>query len=154
LVVMSATLEQASLEEYLAPCRTVEGRGRGFPIEIEYATQPSYLDNRPIWEQAAAAFAGSQGHTEGDVLIFMPGAFEISQTIEALRRLPEAAEFVLLPLHGELSARDQDAAVASYARRKAVVTTNVAETSITIEGINCVIDSGLARIPHYDSYRG
>jgi ATP-dependent helicase HrpB len=88
------------------------------------------------------------------VLVFMPGGFEISQTIEAIRRCGEARGFVLLPLHGELPPRGQDAAVARYNQRKIVVATNVAETSLTIDGIRCVIDSGLARIPRYDPYRG
>src|ERR1017187_1189313 len=90
----------------------------------------------------------------GDVLVFMPGGFEISQTIDALRRRDEARGFILLPLHGELPPRDQDAAVARYDKRKVVIATNVAETSLTIDGIRCVIDSGLARIPRYDPYRG
>jgi ATP-dependent helicase HrpB len=113
------------------------------------------VDKRPIWEQAAEAFSnyvGSGG--EGDVLVFMPGGFEISQTIEAIRHTSESKGFILLPLHGELSPKDQDAAVARYGQRKVVVSTNVAETSLTIDGIRLVIDSGLARIPRYDPYRG
>ena len=77
----------------------------------------------------------------------MPGGYEISQTIEAIRHTSEAKGFILLPLHGELSPKDQDAAVARYGQRKVVVSTNVAETSLTIDGIRLVIDSGLARIP-------
>ena len=124
-------------------------------MEIEYAAQPGYVDKRPIWEQAAEAFShyvGSGG--EGDVLVFMPGGYEISQTIEAIRHTSESKGFILLPLHGELSPKDQDAAVARYGQRKVVVSTNVAETSLTIDGIRLVIDSGLARIPRYDPYRG
>ena len=83
---------------------------------------------------------------EGDVLVFMPGGFEISQTIEAIRHTDEAKGFILLPLHGELPPNDQDAAVARYDKRKVVVATNVAETSLTIDGVRLVIDSGLARI--------
>jgi ATP-dependent helicase HrpB len=155
ILVMSATLEAAPLEEYLKPCRVVESRGRTFPVEVEFAAKPAYLDKRPVWDQAAEAFSdfvGSGG--KGDVLIFMPGGFEISQTIETIRRCPESRGFVLLPLHGELPPRDQDAAVARYDQRKVVVATNVAETSLTIDGVRCVIDSGLSRIPHYDPYRG
>jgi ATP-dependent helicase HrpB len=155
LLVMSATLEAAPLERYLKPCRVLESQGRTHRVDIEFAATPSYLDRRPVWDQAAAAFsdfvaAGGQR----DVLIFMPGSFEISQTIEALRHCDEARGFLLLPLHGELSSRDQDAAVARYDKRKVVVATNVAETSLTIDGIRSVIDSGLARIPRYDPYRG
>ncbi len=155
VVVMSATLEAAPLEQYLQPCRVVESRGRVFPVEVEYAAKPAYLDPRPVWEQAAEAFSDFvRSGGEGDVLVFMPGSFEISQTIEALRRCDEARGFILLPLHGELPPRDQDAAVARYPGRKVVVATNVAETSLTIDGIRYVIDSGLARMPRYDPYRG
>jgi ATP-dependent helicase HrpB len=155
ILVMSATLDAARLEEYLNPCRVLESQGRVFPVEIQFADAPGYTDKRPIWEQAAAAFndfVGSGG--EGDVLVFMPGGFEISQTLEAIRHTDGSRGFILLPLHGELPPRDQDAAVARYDQRKVVVATNVAETSLTIDGIRCVIDSGLARIPRYDPYRG
>ena len=91
---------------------------------------------------------------EGDVLVFMPGGFEIAQTIEAIRHTSEAKGFILLPLHGELPPRDQDAAVARYEKRKVVVATNVAETSLTIDGVRLVIDGGLARMARYDANRG
>lgn len=155
LLVMSATLEAARLEEYLAPCRVLESQGRTFPVQIQFAASPSYLEKRPVWEQAADAFSQFvNSGTPGDVLVFMPGSFEISQTIQAIQRCDEARGFILLPLHGELPPRDQDAAVERYERRKVVVATNVAETSLTIDGIRCVIDSGLARIPRYDPQRG
>src|SRR5207237_10880599 len=107
--VMSATLEPARLEEYLKPCRVIESQGRMFPVEIKFAGEPGYLDKRPVWEQAAEAFGTfvSSGG-EGDVLVFMPGSFEISQTIEAIRHTDESRGFILLPLHGELPPRDQD----------------------------------------------
>jgi ATP-dependent helicase HrpB len=155
ILVMSATLDAARLEEYLQPVRVVESQGRTFPVEIRFTDSPAYLDKRPIWEQAASAFSDfvSAGGA-GDVLVFMPGGFEISQTIEAIRHCDESRGFILLPLHGELPPNDQDAAVARYDKRKVVVATNVAETSLTIDGIRCVIDGGLARIPRYDPYRG
>jgi ATP-dependent helicase HrpB len=84
----------------------------------------------------------------------MPGGFEISQTIEAIRNESASKGFILLPLHGELEPKLQDAAVARYDRRKVVVATNVAETSLTIDGVRLVIDSGLARIARYDANRG
>jgi ATP-dependent RNA helicase HrpB len=155
ILVMSATLESAKLEDYLKPCRVVESAGRTFPVDIRYSADPSYVDKRPVWEQAAEAFSRyvSSGG-EGDVLVFMPGGFEISQTLDAIRHTDEARGFILLPLHGELNPKDQDAAVARYDKRKVVVATNVAETSLTIDGVRCVIDSGLARIPRYDPFRG
>jgi ATP-dependent helicase HrpB len=155
LVVMSATLNAGELEKYLKPCATLSSAGRMFPVEYEYAETPGYVDKRPVWEQAADAFSRYvHGGGEGDVLVFMPGGFEISQTIETIRRTSEAKGFILLPLHGELPPRDQDAAVARYEKRKVVVATNVAETSLTIDGVRLVIDSGLARIARYDSNRG
>jgi ATP-dependent helicase HrpB len=148
-------LNAGELEKYLKPCATLSSAGRMFAVEIEYAAEPGYVDKRPIWEQAAEAFANYVAHGgEGDVLVFMPGGFEISQTIEAIRHTSEAKGFILLPLHGELPPRDQDAAVARYEKRKVVVATNVAETSLTIDGVRLVIDSGLARIARYDSNRG
>ncbi len=155
VLVMSATLDLDPLERYLAPCRLLVSEGRTHPVQVRYAATPSYADKRPAWEQAADAFADYAATGDaGDVLVFMPGVFEIHQTIEALRRKPEARGYVLLPLHGELASADQDAAVAGYERRKVVVATNVAETSLTIPGICCVIDSGLARMSRYDPNRG
>jgi len=155
LAVMSATLNAGELEKYLSPCAVLSSEGRMFPVEYEYAELPAYADKRPVWEQAADAFSRYvHGGGEGDVLVFMPGGFEISQTIETIRHTSEAKGFILLPLHGELPPRDQDAAVARYDRRKVVVATNVAETSLTIDGVRLVIDSGLARVARYDANRG
>jgi ATP-dependent helicase HrpB len=155
VLVMSATLDSAKLEDYLKPCNVLESLGRVHPVEIRYMGSPAYLDKRPVWEQAAEAFESYvRSGGQGDVLVFMPGGFEISQTIDAIRHSDESRGFILLPLHGELAPNDQDAAVARYEKRKVVVATNVAETSLTIDGIRCVIDSGLARIPRYDPYRG
>jgi ATP-dependent RNA helicase HrpB len=155
LLVMSATLEIERLEDYLAPCQVLQSQGRTYPVEVQFAATPSYADKRPVWEQAAEAFAHFvRSGGEGDVLVFMPGGFEISQTLEAIRHCDESRGFILLPLHGELPPREQDAAVARYDKRKVVVATNVAETSLTIDGVRCVIDGGLARLPRYDPYRG
>ncbi|HET7625170.1 MAG TPA: ATP-dependent RNA helicase [Verrucomicrobiae bacterium] len=136
-------------------CSVLTSQGRTFPVEIKYAAEPSYSDKRPIWDQAADAFSRyvRSGGT-GDVLVFMPGGFEIFQTIEAIRHTDESRGFILLPLHGELPPKDQDAAVSRYRQPKVVVSTNVAETSLTIEGVRLVIDSGLARIARYDAHRG
>ncbi|MCX8155756.1 MAG: ATP-dependent helicase HrpB [Verrucomicrobiae bacterium] len=154
LLVMSATLDTRLLYDYLQPCAVVTSAGRMFPVDIEYLPARSG-GGQAVWDLAAEALARAlrQGG-EGDVLVFMPGAFEIQQTLETVRQLPEARGMVLLPLHGELPPHAQDAAVARYAQRKIVVATNVAETSLTIDGVRLVIDSGLARIPRYDPNRG
>ena len=155
LVVMSATLSAGELTKYLSPCATLSSEGRTFPVEVEYLPNRQGPNAPPVWEQAAEEFSRFVHHGgEGDVLVFMPGGFEISQTIEAIRHTSEAKGFIVLPLHGELQPKDQDAAVARYEQRKVVVATNVAETSITIDGVRLVIDSGLARVARYDANRG
>src|SRR5262245_55976487 len=111
ILVMSATLDAARLEDYLRPCRVVESQGRTFAVEVRYSDTPGYADKRPIWDQAADAFSRyAQSGGEGDVLVFMPGGFEISQTLDAIRHTEESRGFILLPLHGELNPKDQDAA--------------------------------------------
>jgi ATP-dependent helicase HrpB len=153
LIVMSATLDTGTLERYLRPCTVVSSAGRTFPVTVEYLPWRSGANNTPPWELAADAFASVAGQ-EGDVLIFMPGGYEIQRTLDAVRQRPQSKGRVLLPLYGELPAGEQDAAVARHERPKVVVATNVAETSITIDGVRTVIDSGLARIPRYDPNRG
>ncbi|MEO6165273.1 MAG: ATP-dependent helicase HrpB [Candidatus Binatia bacterium] len=152
IIVMSATLDVGALEEYLQPCAVLASQGRTFPVDVEYLKQPA--GDGPVWELAVReAQRLVREHADGDMLIFMPGGYEIARTVQAARdKLGQ--EFVVFPLHGELAPNDQDAAVARYERRKIVVATNVAETSLTIDGVRLVVDSGLARIPRFDPYRG
>jgi ATP-dependent helicase HrpB len=152
IIVMSATLEVGSLEKYLQPCFVLESKGRTYPVTIEHIDKP--VGDMPIWDIAAEECQRLvYKHREGDALIFMPGAYEITRTVQAVQGAL-GSQFVVFPLHGELSPKDQDAAVARYQQRKVVVATNVAETSLTIDGVRIVIDSGLARIPRYDPHRG
>src|SRR5579883_2038470 len=119
ILVMSATLDAGRLEDYLKPCRVLESHGRTYPVEIRFAASPGYMDKRPVWVQAAEAFSDFvQSGGTGDVLVFMPGSFEISQTIQAIQHCEESRGFILLPLHGELPPGEQDAAVARYEKRK------------------------------------
>jgi ATP-dependent helicase HrpB len=152
LVVMSATLETSVLQRYLAPCEVLTARGRTYPVEIRYVDRP--MGEEALWERVVSEFERLAPQTTGDVLIFLPGAYEIQRTLQLLRESRAAQGCVLLPLHGELSAAEQDAAVASYERRKILVSTNVAETSLTIEGVRVVLDSGLAKVARFDPYRG
>jgi ATP-dependent helicase HrpB len=154
LIVMSATLETARLETFLEPCAMLKSEGRAYPVDIEYLPRPYRPEDVAVWDVAADELERLAPDSEGDVLIFMPGAYEIHRTIDVVRRSRVGGEFVVLPLHGELPVADQDAALAAYGRRKVVVSTNVAETSLTIDGVRVVIDSGLARIARFDPYRG
>ena len=152
ILVMSATLDVAAVEKYLHPCAVLSSEGRTYPVTIEYLSKPA--GDAPVWELAVKELQRLvREHPQGDALVFMPGAYEITRTVQAARDTL-GPEFVVLPLHGELPPNDQDAAVARYDRRKIVVSTNVAETSLTIDGVRLVVDSGLARIPRYDPYRG
>lgn len=150
VLVMSATLEKDALRNYLAPCEVVESEGRTFPVEISYL--PRETRDEPVWELAADAVEAEFSATPGSVLVFMPGAFEIQRTIQAIQyRL--GAGVPVLPLHGELPADRQDAAVGSDGKR-IIVSTNVAETSLTIPDVMLVVDSGLARVARFDPHRG
>ena len=152
LLVMSATLDCAPLEAYLSPCRLLTSAGRTFPVTITHIDKP--LGEWPVWDAAAEELVRIARQTDGDVLVFMPGAYEISRTIQAVRDSTVGNHFVILPLHGELPAAEQDAAVARAEKRKVIVSTNVAETSLTIDGVTVVIDSGLAKIARFDARRG
>ena len=155
LVVMSATLDSAAVEQYLNPCTVLRSEGRMYPVRMEYLPKAVDSGRIPVWETAAAETARLlKQEPEGDALVFMPGAYEINRTIQALGLRPEARGCAILPLHGELSPRDQDAAVTPGDRRRIIVSTNVAETSLTIEGVRLVVDSGLARVARFDPYRG
>ncbi len=154
VIVMSATIETERIKNALAPCAVVSAAGRTHPVTINYAPPRANLRNE-IWDTAAdqAATVLSR-EPDGNVLIFMPGAYEIRRTIDALgrRKLPPYTK--VLPLHGELSPEAQDLAAGTDTERKIVVSTNVAETSLTIEGVTTVIDCGLARKASYDPRRG
>ncbi len=154
LVVMSATLESAKLEGYLAPCPVLTSGGRMHPVTVRYLTKPVRSEQYPIWDLATDELVRMAGQTEGDVLIFMPGKYEITRTIAALRASRLSDHFVALPLYSELPPGEQDAALAAYEKRKIIVATNVAETSLTIDGVRVVIDSGLARMARFDPRRG
>jgi ATP-dependent helicase HrpB len=155
LLVMSATLDTSLVLAYLAPCPVLSTAGRQYPVEVEYLPRPVETRRQPIWDTAATAFDQLvRAGVDGDVLIFMPGAYEIMRTIDAIGDLTAARGWTLLPLYGELPPAEQDRAVRPTAGRKVVVATNVAETSITIEGVRAVIDSGLARIARFDPHRG
>lgn len=154
LIAMSATLDTASLAQWLEGSVTLAADGRTYPVATEYLPG-GRAAGRPIWEPAAEQVRRVlQEEGEGDILVFMPGAYEITRTLSAIKALPEARGVECLALHGELPPEEQDRAVRPGANRKIIVSTNVAETSVTIPGIRAVIDSGLARIARFDPLRG
>jgi ATP-dependent helicase HrpB len=155
LAVMSATLDAEPVAVYLSsgvPCPILVSEGQSFPVEVRWLASH---DERPITDQAADVVEHIVNSGEpGDVLVFMPGMGEINATINACRAIGTSERLAFIPLHGELQPDEQDLAFAPNALRKVVVATNVAETSVTIDGIRHVVDSGQARIARYDSERG
>lgn len=165
LVVMSATLEAEPVARYLAssppgpvaaPARPAApilvSEGRTFPVEMQWL---DYGDNRPVHELAADKVERIvEAGWEGDILVFMPGKGEIQAALGALSAARLGERVALIPLHGELAPDDQDRAFQPSPVRKIVVSTNVAETSVTIDGIRHVVDGGLARMARYDAERG
>jgi ATP-dependent helicase HrpB len=154
ILVMSATLDAAVLRDYLAPCAVLTSEGRSFPVKIEHLPRAVDFEREPVWDVAARECVRVAAETPGDLLVFMPGAYEISRTVQAVQGERTLRGFVTFPLHGELPPDAQDRAVARYDARKIIVSTNVAETSLTIDGVTAVIDSGLARVARYDPHRG
>lgn len=156
LFVVSATLDGIPLDDCFPGSTRVVSEGRMFPVTIRQAPRDAARGEMP-WDRAAAALGEAvRAGESGDALVFMPGAFEIRKTIECLARQPWAKGWKILPLFGELAAEKQDEALqpAPGGQRKVVVATNVAETSLTIDGVRIVIDSGLARMADYDPARG
>ncbi|WDE10981.1 ATP-dependent helicase HrpB [Thalassomonas haliotis] len=157
ILVMSATIDTAAISEFLSSAPVVICPGRVFPVQTTYLPRPmpttgrySYLET--LKKTAATAFREHQG----DILIFLPGKAEINKAIETLAVDYRDLDVLLLPLYGELSADKQQQAILpdGKGRRKLVFTTNVAETSLTIEGIRCVIDTGLSKRSLYDPSSG
>ncbi len=152
LVVMSATLDAAPVAAYLEGAPILTSEGQMFPVNVGYL---DYQDQRPISEQAADTVARIiNAGDPGDILVFMPGMGEINSAINALRAEKLAERIALIPLHGELPPEQQDLAFTENPLRKVVVATNVAETSVTIDGVRHVVDGGLARVARYDAERG
>jgi ATP-dependent helicase HrpB len=146
IVVMSATLDSAAVAAFLNDCPVVDVPGRLHPLEVAYAPGATVPD----------AVAETMRSSRGDVLCFLPGAFEIRRAIDELQARGAAAGTEILPLHGSLDSDAQDLALRPPAspRRRIIVATNIAETSVTVPGVTVVVDSGLHKVARYDADRG
>jgi ATP-dependent helicase HrpB len=154
LLVMSATLDGAAVARLLDDAPVVESQGRTFPVETRYLGRD---DRLRLEDQVVRAVEKALAEESGSVLVFLPGQGEILRTAERLQeRLARRPEVELAPLYGALDPRDQDRAIspAPAGKRKVVLATSIAETSLTIEGVRVVIDSGLARVPRFDPASG
>ncbi|HTB18964.1 MAG TPA: ATP-dependent helicase HrpB [Bryobacteraceae bacterium] len=151
IVVMSATLDAAPIAAYLDGCPVLRSEGRLFDLSITH--QP--YSALPLEKQVAAALQAVVSQApSGDVLVFLPGAGEIRRAERECRPIAARHDLLLLPLHGDLTPAEQDLAVSPAPRRKVILSTNVAESSVTVEGVTIVIDSGLARMASDSAWSG
>lgn len=162
VVVMSATLETAGLADFLAPATLLEAGGRTFPVDVLYRPdRPPVNDRRggppretPVWEKMVTVCREAMSMPDaGNILMFLPGTHEIRKTIELLETGSISRGWDVFPLYSALPPAAQEAAISPGPRPKIIVATNVAETSLTIEGVRTVIDSGFARISAYEPRR-
>jgi len=153
LLVMSATLDGAAVARLLDGAPVVESLGRMFPVETRYLGRD---DRLRIEDQIVRAVERALAEEGGSLLVFLPGQGEILRTAERLAERLRRPEVEIAPLYGALDPRDQDRAIqpAPAGKRKIVLATSIAETSLTIQGVRVVIDCGLARVPRYDPASG
>ena len=152
IVVMSATMNTAPLAAYLNNAPVIASDGRMFPVDVRHAHTPPSV---PVWDAAAQAVRGLLTEkADGDILVFMPGVFEIRRTALAIESSVHSEPLAVLQLYGDLPSNRQHQVMEPASKRKIIIATNIAETSLTIPGIRHVIDSGLARINRYDPARG
>jgi len=149
VAVMSATLDAAPIAAYLGGARILRSEGRQYPLEIEYTPHSP----APLETQVAAALE-RLGNLQGHVLVFLPGAAEIRRAQSACAALAQRRGWRVLPLYGDQTPEEQDRAIAPSPEPKIVLSTNVAESSITIDGVSAVIDSGLARVAGHSPWSG
>lgn len=152
LLIMSATIDGARVASLIGNAPVIESEGRSFPVDIRYSERPA---GEPIEDAMERAIRETLAGEKGSILSFLPGQREIERTLERLQgRI--AADTDLVPLYGVMDGRTQDQAIrpSPTGRRKVVLATAIAETSITIDGVRVVIDSGLARVPRYEPSTG
>jgi ATP-dependent helicase HrpB len=151
IVVMSATLDADPVARYLDGCPTVRSEGKLFDLAIQHLPySPEPLESQV--RNAVELLVGTK-HL-GDTLAFLPGAVEIRRAMRACDAVARRAGLLVLPLHGSLPPKGQDRALAPAAQRKLILATNVAESSVTVEGVTAVIDSGVARFASYSHWSG
>ncbi|HEY4131195.1 MAG TPA: ATP-dependent helicase HrpB, partial [Gemmatimonadaceae bacterium] len=152
ILVMSATLDGASVAQLLGNAPVITSEGRVFPVETRYVAP---RNDARIEGIVASAIADALRTTSGDMLVFLPGAGEIRR-VESLLAERDLDDAIVAPLFGALSPEQQDRAIFGdgSGRRRIVLSTSIAETSLTIEGVRVVIDSGLSRVPRFSPATG
>jgi ATP-dependent helicase HrpB len=151
IVVMSATLDTDHVAQYLDGCPILRSEGQHFELSIKHLP----YSPKPLEAQVTDAIELLIGEEpSGDILAFLPGSAEIRRATRECQAVARRAGLLVLPLHGDLPLAEQDHAIAPAPQRKLILSTNVAESSVTVEGVTAVIDSGLARIATYSQWTG
>ena len=151
VLVMSATLDTAAVARFLGDCPVLRSEGKLFDVSIEYAAySPAPLQGQ-VRDALDAVLRDDQA---GEILVFLPGAAEIRRAARACDALVRQCSRIVLPLYGDLPASEQDRAIAPASQPKVILSTNVAESSITIDGVRTVIDCGLSRMASWSPWTG
>jgi ATP-dependent helicase HrpB len=151
IVVMSATLDAAPVAAFLGGCPIVRSQGTRFELSIRHLPySPAPLESQV---RDAVELLVAERHS-GDILVFLPGAAEIRRAMRECSAVAQRAGLLMLPLHGSLGPKEQDRAIAPALQPKLILATNVAESSVTVEGVTAVIDSGLARFATHSPWSG
>jgi len=151
IVVMSATMAPEPIAAFLDHCPIIHSEGRQYPVALRYLPRP---DRRSLPELTADGVETALRDSSGHVLAFLPGLAEIHRTRDRLEAAARRQNLLLLPLYGDLPSNEQDRVLAPTEQRKVVLATNVAETSITIDGVETVVDTGVARQMQFDPAAG
>lgn len=146
IMIMSATIDTPRVAQLMDDAPIITGEGRCFPVSVKYLTRPT---TESLVQRTVKAIHGALAEHEGDILVFLPGAGEI----ETVRKQIEG-DVLCLPLYGNLPQSQQDSVFAKTEQRKLILATPIAETSLTIEGVSIVIDSGLAKVPCFSPATG
>lgn len=150
LIIASATIDEEKVHNFLPNCSFIELTSRLYPVKIEYRP---ILKNEPLWSKINTELKRSLSFSSGNILIFVAGIYEIKKIILEINRSPHFKAFLVMPLFGDMRLEDQEKVLKKTDKRKIIVSTNIAETSLTIEDIQVVIDTGIAKKFAYDPLR-
>ncbi|MBI3772009.1 MAG: ATP-dependent helicase HrpB [Gammaproteobacteria bacterium] len=156
LLLMSATIDGTKVAALLGDAPVISSAGRSFPVAVHHSAPPAHASRDQTLQHVVSAVLRAMREEYGSILVFLPGTGEIRRVEQWLQAQVSNAEVMITPLYGELSIEAQEQAIrpAPAGKRKVVLATNIAETSLTIEGIRIVIDAGLARVPRFDPNSG
>lgn len=155
ILVMSATLEAEKIAAFLGDCPVISVPGKLFELDVRYQKNSQLLQTLPsFYDNLSQTVKEAQKQTTKDILVFLPGVGEIDRAQNALKDWATERDIDLIPLHGSLNIEEQQKALQKASRQRVILSTNVAESSVTLDGVNTVIDSGLAKTMKQDHRTG